>query len=242
MMIVDFHAHLDEPGTSNWAALQGFERTVLLADPDTNAQVLEFCNARKGRFIPFAFLDLRDIGRAAEQARAFVEQGFRGFKFHPLRQRFWPHEARLRPLWETLQRLGVPILTHAGTVAFPNHVVCYADPSGWGQVATDFPELKIVIAHLGGDYSFQALVLAENHSHIYLDTAYLDFFAARSLPRVEPVDLIERAVRFAGAEKVLFASEGMTPEVICRCSAIGLPERQLIFWKNALRVLAEPGG
>ena len=105
-------------------------------------------------------------------------------------------------------------------------------------MAWDFPDLNIVIAHLGGNYSFEATVIASNHPNVYLDTAYLHFFCDRSLPKVEPIDLVKRAVEFAGAAKVLYASEDVHPSVI---SDSDLPQstKDMILFENAQRLLGE---
>ena len=74
--------------------------------------------------------------------------------------------------------------------------------------------MNIVIAHLGGNYSFEALVIAEKHENVFMDTAFLPWFCARSLPQVEPMDLIRRALKFVGPDHILYACEGLKPEVI----------------------------
>ncbi len=58
------------------------------------------------------------------------------------------------------RQLGRPMLSH---------------PLPLDAVAFDFPELKICIAHMGGNYLYTALTLAEKHEHVYLDTAFLGF-------------------------------------------------------------------
>lgn len=239
-MLIDMHQHLHEPGTVKWAEMHRIDRTVLLAGGTNNDEVLRFCRENAGVYIPYCFLDLSDISKACEQARQFNSEGFVGCKFQPLTQRFLPHEKRMRPLWETLQELGMPLTSHSGSVTFSNHCVNYADPSGWSEVAWDFPKLRIVIAHMGGDYHTQALAIAEACENVWLDTAYLHWFCARSLPRVTPAELVTRAVRYAGAGSVVYASEGMTPQFIWDNLDVSLDDRKLIFWKNALKVLGEP--
>jgi len=239
-LIIDYHSHLNVPGSEKWAKIQHIDRTVLLSgSQDDNQCVMDFCKDKGGRFIPFCRLDLDNVEEAVCEVRKLAKQGFKGVKFQPLVQRFLPDERRLYPLWAAIEELGLPITSHAGTVAFGGHAANFANPSGWSQIALDFPNLNIVIAHMGGDFSFQALVMAEIHPNIYLDTAHLSFFCARMLPQVEPVKVVERAIRFAGAKKVLFASEGMTPDLIWNSSNISTEDRKCIFWKNALKLLNE---
>ncbi|MBN1808082.1 MAG: amidohydrolase family protein [Planctomycetes bacterium] len=239
-MIIDMHAHLHEPGTTKWAEVQRIDRTVLLSGPDSNEEVLEFCRKSGGRFIPYCRVRVDDVPEACDRLREFAGTGFRGVKFQPMTERFLPHEDRMYPVWETIQELGLPITSHAGAVHFGNHCINWADPSGWSQVAWDFPELTIVIAHMGGNYHYEALAAAEACPNVYLDTAFLQHFCSRMLPRVEPAELVLRAIRYAGAGKIVFASEGMTPDFIWNCNDIQAEERKRIFWKNALEILGEP--
>lgn len=239
-MVIDFHSHLAEPGSEKFARQQGFDRTVVFAGPTNHARVLEFCQASEGRFIPYGWLDMSDAARACDQARSFKERGFRGIKFQPMLQRFRPEDEALAPLWKTLEALNLPLTSHAGSTGLGHHLANFANPSGWAQVAEDHPGLRIVIAHMGGNYTYEALTMAEAFPNVYLDTANLDYYSARSLPRVSSVEVVERAVRFAGAGKVIFASEGMTPDLIYRSDAISRNDRKRIFWKNALEVLGEP--
>jgi predicted TIM-barrel fold metal-dependent hydrolase len=82
------------------------------------------------------------------------------------------------------------------------------------------------------------MVICSNHPNVYMDTAYLHFFCDRSLPQVQPIELVARAVRFCGPEKILFASEDVHPSLIADSH---LPEntRKLILSGNALRLLDE---
>jgi len=238
-MVIDMHAHLHEPGTSKWAAQQGIDRTVLMSGPNQNDEVLSYCAASEGRFIPFCRVRLDDIPRACDRLREYAARGARGFKFQPMVERFLPHEERMYPVWETIQALGLPLTSHAGSVKYEGHCVNYADPSGWSQVAWDFPRLKIVIAHLGGDRGFEALTVCEACPNVYMDTAHLHYWCSRMLPRVTPFELVERAVGACGREKILFASEGMTPGFLYEGVGLDREALKFVFWKNALRLLGE---
>ena len=113
----------------------------------------------------------------------------------------------------------------------------YCDPIYFDEVAFDFPQLKICIAHLGGNYIYQAVVLAEKHDNIYLDTAFLDFFAPHFYPATSPVNMIKHAVNIAGADKILFGSEGLHPSVIEKAD---MPEidKEKVLGLNAVKLLS----
>jgi predicted TIM-barrel fold metal-dependent hydrolase len=237
-MVINFHEHpWDGVGEHN--AQLGIDRLVLLGARDTNDLVCEMAEREPDRYIPFYRADVNDIPTSCDELRRCVsDRGVRGVKFQPLSQYILPNDRALYRFYELCQELGVIVLFHAGVVAFPDHRVRFGNPVHVDDVAWDFPDLKIVIAHLGGNYSFEALVICSNHPNVFMDTAYLHFFCDRSLPRVEPIDLIKRAVEFCGAEKVLFGSEGVEPRLISE-SDLPPDAKQLILCDNARRVLGE---
>ena len=237
-MIVNFHEHpYDGVGEEN--ASLGIDRMVLLGDRDTNDLVCEMAAREPDRYVPFYRADVNDIPRSCEELRHYVaNRGVRGVKFQPLFQKIMPNDPKLYPFYEVCQELRAIVLFHAGVVAFPAHYVRFGNPVCVDDVAWDFPDLRICIAHLGGNYSYEALVICSNHPNVYMDTAYLDFFCDRSLPKVEPIELIQRAVRFCGPEKILFASEGVHPSLVAD-SRLDTDTKELILSGNALRLLGE---
>ena len=124
------------------------------------------------------------------------------------------NDRRVWPLYKRAEKLGIPVLFHTGVVAFNNHDVQFASPVYIDEVAMNFPALNIIIAHMGGQYHNEAVVIAEKNPHVYLDTAYLHFFCRRMLPKITPLDLIRRAVEFAGPTKVLYGWEGTPSSLI----------------------------
>ena len=237
-MVINFHEHVwDGVGAHN--ASLGIDRMVLLADVDSNDLVCEMAEREPGRYIPFYRAHVNEIPKSCKELRHYVtERGVRGVKFQPLSQRIAANDRSLYPFYEVCQELGVIVLFHSGVVGFPRHFVRYGNPVDMDEVAWDFPEMKIVIAHLGGNYSFEAAVICENQKNVYMDTAYLHFFCDRSLPKVEPIDLVKRAVKSCGVEKILFASEGVKPSLITD-SDLSAEVKELILAGNAQRLLGE---
>ena len=128
------------------------------------------------------------------------------------------------------------MLFQSGVVAFDKHYAQYGTCVYIDELADTFGDLNIVIAHLGGNYSYEAVVIAEKNPNVYMDTAYLQFFCNRSLPKITPLDMIKRAVEFAGPHKVLYGFEGLGPSVILD-SDIRHDYKKLILRQNAQRVL-----
>jgi len=237
-MIINFHEH-PWGGVGERNAELGIDRMVLLGARDTNDLVCDMAEREPERYIPFYRADVNDIPKSCDELRGYVsEGGVRGVKFQPLSQYVYPNDRKLYPFYELCQELGLIVLFHAGVVAFPDHRVRFGNPVHVDDVAWDFPDLRIVIAHLGGNYSFEALVICSNHPNVFMDTAYLHFICDRSLPKIEPIDLIKRAAEFCGPEKILYGCEGVEPRLIAE-SDLPTETRDLILCGNAQRLLGE---
>jgi len=149
------------------------------------------------------------------------------------------NERRMWPLYERAAKLKVPVLFHTGVVGFKEHWAEFASPLPIDEVAETFGNLNIIIAHMGGQYHNEAIVIAEKNPHVYLDTAYLHFFCRRMLPKVAPLDLVKRAVEFAGPRRVLYGFEG-TPTSLIIDSDLDPDTKKRILWQNARDLLSLP--
>ncbi len=243
-MIVNFHEH-PKKGLIEKMAATGVDVSVLLpVGEENNPRAEEMAAAHPDRFVAFFWPGYaEDFEGCADRFEAARRRGGgRGVKFQLLLQHAAPDDRRLYPMYEVCAREAAPVLFHCGMVAFRQefgrpHLSAYANAvHGADRVAADFPELKIVIAHLGGNYSYEALIAAEKHPNVCLDTAFLHFFEKRTLPRMSPVRLIERAVSIAGPQKILYGGEGVLPSVV-RAAAISEEAKAMILGGNAARLL-----
>lgn len=133
-----------------------------------------------------------------EDMRRLRDEGFRGFKVHPDFQAFFVDEKRLYPFYEAAQAEDMLILFHAGVDrGLPNPVHC--TPKRLATVHRDFPRLKIVAAHMGGEGMYDE---TEEHllgRDIYLDTS----FVLKEMPR----SMIRSFLDKHPVERFLFGSD-----------------------------------
>ncbi|MGH7771000.1 MAG: amidohydrolase family protein [Candidatus Binatia bacterium] len=116
-------------------------------------------------------LALKEIKRCKE------ELGLHGIgELNPARQHFFPNDTRFYPLWEEVQRQGLPILFHsgmaaagAGTPGGMGTKLKYTQPIHLDDVAADFPELKIISAHPSWPWGSESLAIARHKSNFYID-------------------------------------------------------------------------
>jgi predicted TIM-barrel fold metal-dependent hydrolase len=192
--------------------------------------------------IPFGSVDPHAGKAAVTLARRLVtEHGVRGFKFHPSLQAFAPNDTRFYPLYEAIAQLGVPALFHTGQTGIGAGLpggrgikLRYSDPMLLDDVAADFPELTIVLAHPSVPWQDSAISIATHKANVYIDLSGWS-------PKYFPPQLV-RAANGPLKRKVLFGSDFplITPD---RWRAdfdkLDLKDdvRPLILKDNAVRVL-----
>ena len=220
----------------------GIDMSVLLpVGSEALGRIPQMVKESPEKYIPFFWIDVGDIERSIEALQAAVQDwGCKGVKFQTLLQHCYPDERRLYPVYEKCSELGLVVLFHSGAVAFTKefgipHITKYAHPLNADEVAFDFPEMSIILAHMGGNYFYEALIMAEKHDNIFLDTAYLPFFCKRMLPDVTPIQMIQRGVEILGPERILYAYEGLPPSVIQE-SEMAEESKQLILGLNAMKL------
>jgi len=101
----------------------------------------------------------------------------KGLKFMPNTQEFYPNDARFYPIWELAEKLGLVTLIHSGTTG-----VGAGRPGGGGiklkysrpipyidDIAADFPELRIVMAHPSWPWQEEQLAVLVHKPNVYMD-------------------------------------------------------------------------
>lgn len=143
-----------------------------------NDYVAEVVAAHPDRLIGFGSVDPWNGDRAIREVeRAVTELGLRGLKFHPSLQQFFPNDERFYPLWERCSELGIPVLFHSGQTGVGGRTAggggvklkfCRPIPH-IDDVAADFPELTIIMAHPAVPWQEEQLSVALLKSNVYMD-------------------------------------------------------------------------
>ncbi len=140
----------------------------------SNEFVREFCH-EKDMFIPLASIDPKTEDKPAKKLRTLVEdKGFKGLKFYPSYQQYYPNEKLVHLLYEEAQALNIPVLVHTGSSIFKGSRLKFANPLLLDDVAVDFPDLKIIMAHSGrGLWYKEAFFLSRIHKNVYMEISGL---------------------------------------------------------------------
>ena len=129
------------------------------------------------QFIGFASVDpWKETDAVDELERAVKDLGLRGLKLHPISQAFFPNDQRFYPLWQKCVELDIPALFHtgqtgvgAGTPGGAGLRLKYAQPIHIDDVAADFPDLTIIMAHPAVPWQEEQLSIALHKANVYID-------------------------------------------------------------------------
>ncbi|HDP79384.1 MAG TPA: amidohydrolase [Spirochaetes bacterium] len=158
----------------------GVDKSVIVAvDAETihnylvsNDLVASFVARYPDRFIGFASVDPHK-GEAGvkELRRAVKELGMKGLKLLPHLVDLYPNDPKNYPLYETAREFGIPVLFHTGTQFHSGTRIKYCQPLYLDDVAVDFPELKIIIAHFGFPWFHEAIAVTQRNPNVYFNIA-----------------------------------------------------------------------
>jgi uncharacterized protein len=206
-----------------------------------NQAVLEAARANPDVLIPFASVDPHKGKLAVREAREMIEAGVRGFKFHPNTQAFWPNAREHYALYEVIAEAGLIALFHSGTTGIGAGMpggggvrLKYSNPMAVDDVAADFPELDIILAHPSFPWQDEALAIAVHKPNVYID---LSGWSPKYFP--------ENLIRYTNTQlrhKMLFGSDYplITPDrwlADFEKLAIRDEVRPLVLKENAARLL-----
>ena len=174
--------------------------------PIPNEEIAQAAAANPDVLIPFASVD---PGRpdAVERARRIIaEHAVKGFKFHPNLQAFCPNDRSVYPLYEVIAEAGLPALFHTGHSGIGTGLpggggfrLKYSNPMCLDDVAADFPNLQIVLAHPSFPWQDEAISVCLHKENVWIDLSGWS-------PKYFPPQLIQYA-NTQLRTKVLFGSD-----------------------------------
>jgi predicted TIM-barrel fold metal-dependent hydrolase len=172
---------LNIPPEKHWRAMQGVDKVIAfglrafhsgLYVP--NSFVAEYQDAHPEKVIGFGAIDPTTDPIVAT-LEEIVRLGLRGVKLGPIYQNVHPTDPRMMQVYEFCQAHRLPIMIHQGTTFVRTGPLKFALPILLEDVAIAFPELRMVIAHLGHPWIAETLVLIRKHPHFYSDVSALHY-------------------------------------------------------------------
>jgi uncharacterized protein len=175
--------------------------------PNSVEDMVEGAARNNDILIPFGSVDPWTSNRAVRRVRSLVhDYGVKGFKFHPSMQAFEPNDRRFYPIYAAIAEAGVPALFHTGQTGLGAGLpggygikLRYSDPMLLDDVAADFPDLTIVMAHPAVPWVDSQIAIATHKSNVYIDLSGWS-------PKYFPPQLVHAANRQLKS-KVLFGTD-----------------------------------
>jgi predicted TIM-barrel fold metal-dependent hydrolase len=207
-----------------------------------NEEIADAAAENSDIMIAFASIDPHKGKMGVREARRLIEDGvIKGFKFHPTVQGFYPNDRMAYQLYEVIAEHKMPAIFHSGHSGIGTGMpgggglkLKYSNPIHVDDVAADFPDMKVIIAHPSWPWQDEALSVCLHKPNVYID---LSGWSPKYFP--------EQLVRYANRQlktKMLFGSDfplitpdrwmedfkeaGFRPEV-----------HDLILKQNAIRML-----
>ncbi|MEM2909652.1 MAG: amidohydrolase family protein [Nitrososphaerota archaeon] len=246
-----FLADMDEAGV-NVSVVMGFVHySTSTLVPDEH--VYNFVKSNPDRLIGFSCvqpIDSRNEFNARgllEFETAVTKYGFRGLKFLPVYNFFFPNDRRAYPFYEKALELNVPVMFHSAAVGSTAACMKYGHPMYLEDVVMDFPKLKMCVSHMAFPWTEEALLLVRKAPNMYMDVS------AMVRPTILTWNLV-KAKEYGVIHKLMFGSdyplfgprknlvEIIRDKVNQIAERTGWPtltdeEIEGILWKNALKFL-----
>lgn len=158
---------MDAAGIDRAVAFAPRWRGGAFVDPDyskANAAIAAGISSHPSRIVGFIRIDPRFGARAVEQFEAGIAAGFQGLKLDPETEAFSPLDrGLLGPLFELCAAHGLPALVHTGFHP--------AQPLLWVELAKEFPDVPVILGHMGYRVVADAVIAAKRADNIFLETS-----------------------------------------------------------------------
>jgi predicted TIM-barrel fold metal-dependent hydrolase len=139
-----------------------------------NEYVADYVRRFPEKLIGFASVDPNDLGAPDQLRYAVSELGLKGLKLGPIYQHFHPLEPAAFAVYALAQEFGIPVMWHQGTTFVRDAPLEFARPALLDEVARRFPDLRIVIAHLGHPWIEEAMATIRKHPNLFADISALE--------------------------------------------------------------------
>lgn len=258
-MIIDVHTHInnyhEERVTSLEASLNLLSETMkenkvdyslVLSSYKVNEnrpstkQVVEAISGRNNLGVVAGISYLNYTHRDLREISEYLDDGLiKGLKFYPGYEPFYPNDTRLKVMYEMAIEYDVPVMFHSGDTYAPSGKVKYSHPLHIDDVAVDFPELKIVICHVGNPWIRDCMEMVYKNKNVYADISGLVLGDFSDKFERYMKNEIEEMINYAGDPNYLLYG---TDWPICNMKSylkfmdqleLADDKKELIMWKNA---------
>ncbi|MDP7347251.1 MAG: amidohydrolase family protein [Phycisphaeraceae bacterium] len=185
----------------HWTAMPNVDKAIVfginslaLQMNTPNDAIADYARAHRDKIIGFMSIDPHQPDAIDEMERCVGDLGLRGIKMSPVYQHYHPCEEPARRVHRHAQRLGLPILTHAAFHAIADTPMQWANPLHYDLVAREFPDLTIILTHMGLPWFDDAMVVVRKHANVYADVspAFHRDWLYQALLRFQEFDVMDK--------------------------------------------------
>ena len=189
--------------------------------------------------ISYLHYDHRDVREIGE----YLENGFiKALKFYPGYEPFYPNDTRLKLMYEMAIEYDVPVMFHSGDTYAPTGKVKYSRPIHIDDLAVDYPDLKIVICHIGNPWIKDCMEVVYKNNNVYADISGLVLGDFEDKFERYMKKEIEEMITYAGDPNyLLYGTDWPISNMksyLKFMDQLELAEdkKELILWKNAAQL------
>jgi predicted TIM-barrel fold metal-dependent hydrolase len=172
-----------------------------------NEEIAEAAQKNPDVMIAFGSVDPHKGKMGAREVRRLIEEhGVRGFKFHPTVQGYHPYDKMAWPLYEVIAEHKLPAIFHTGHSGIGSGMRCggglrleYSNPMHLDDVAIDFPDMQLIMAHPSFPWQDEALSVATHKPNVWIDLSGWS-------PKYFPKQLVQHANTLL-KDRILFGSD-----------------------------------
>src|SRR3989344_1152117 len=177
----------------------------------------------------------------------FKKRKIFGIKLYPAYKYFYPNDKICFPVYRLCQKYGLPVILHMGdTLTVPGRPpakIKYSHHIHIDDVAADFPDLKIIIAHMGNPWLIDCAEVLYKNENVYADISGLVIkdadlnspYGALMKKRIQELFI------YSSPRKLLYGTDWPLASMktyIKFTKNLGIPKKDLdyVFYKNALEL------
>ncbi len=142
----------------------------------SNDIVADFAEANSDIMMAFASVNPMRGAEAVSEAKRLIARGVKGFKLHCPLQEFHANDKAAYPFYEVLNAARMPVIFHTGHSGIGTGMpggggirLKYGHPMDIDDVAVDFPDLKIIMAHPSFPWQDEAISVCLHKVNVYID-------------------------------------------------------------------------
>ena len=141
-----------------------------------NDEVMALAAEHADIMLAFVSVDPTRGFEAVSEARRLIDAGARGFKLHPPLQQFRPNDRIAYPLYDAIAEAKLPVIFHTGHSGIGTGMrggggvrLKYGNPMDIDDVAVDFPDMPIIMAHPSFPWQDEAISVCLHKPQVYID-------------------------------------------------------------------------